>query len=116
MIYIASPYSHDDPRIREQRYKYALAYLTALTKNGRLAYSPIVHGHHVNILLGNTCPGWDFWKRHDSRMMLHCSELHVLCIPGWEESVGVNEEIRIARFKVTLISMEELCNAMLSLF
>ena len=40
---------------------------------------------------------WDFWERIDRSFLEWCEEVHVVCLDGWKESRGVNDEIRIAR-------------------
>ena len=45
MIYLASPCSHPDPAVREQRYQAACRAVAALLHERRLVFSPIVNGH-----------------------------------------------------------------------
>jgi hypothetical protein len=40
---------------------------------------------------------WSFWERNDREHLARCDEVLVLTLDGWEESVGVREEVRIAR-------------------
>jgi hypothetical protein len=40
---------------------------------------------------------WSFWQRNDREMVARCDDVVVLMLEGWEESVGVREEVRIAR-------------------
>ena len=95
MIYLASPYSHPDPAIREQRYHAACRATAALLRIGHTVFSPIVHSHPLASLGLPT--DWKFWARFDRDHLERCDEVWVLTLDGWRESVGVREEIRIAR-------------------
>lgn len=94
MIYLASPYSHPDQAVREQRFRAACRAAVALLRAGQLVFSPITHSHP---LAQHGLPGnWQFWERYDREFLERCDEVVVLMLPGWKESVGVQAEIRIA--------------------
>jgi len=95
IVYLASPYSHPDPRIREERYGHASYMAAMLMRDGRLVYSPIVHSHPLTRLGLPTT--WDYWRTLDEAMLSRCQELLVLTLDGWENSEGVMAEIRLAR-------------------
>jgi nucleoside 2-deoxyribosyltransferase len=95
IIYLASPYSHPDPAVREQRFHAACRAAVALLHAGRVVFSPIAHSHP---LAQHGLPGnWQFWERYDRAFLERCDEVVVLMLDGWEESVGVQAEIRIAQ-------------------
>lgn len=95
IAYLASPYSHPDLDIREERYRAACRAAAALLLAGRPVFSPIAHSHP---LVDYGLPAdWSFWRRHDRELLARCDEVLVLMLAGWRESVGVREEIRIAR-------------------
>jgi hypothetical protein len=94
MIYLASPYSHPDPAIREQRFQAACQAAAALLRAGQVVFSPVVHSHP---LVAHGLPSdWAFWQHVDRECLQRCDEVVVLMLDGWEESVGVREEIWIA--------------------
>lgn len=94
-IYVASPYSDPDPDVRADRYFRVLKHTAELIAEGRPAYSPIVHFHDMAIR--HDLPyDFHFWKRVNASMIQGCEELHVLRLPGWEESKGVAFEIEFA--------------------
>lgn len=96
LIYLASPYSHDDREIRVQRYLDAVAACAAIiTATEHTPYSPIAHWHPVPTNHG-IVGDWQFWRRHDVEMLRRCDEVWVLMLQGWRESEGVKEEVRIA--------------------
>jgi hypothetical protein len=94
MIYLASPYSHPDPAVRQQRFDVACRATAALVRAGQVVFAPVVHNHP---LVAHGLPtGWDFWERIDRHFLARCDEVVVLKIDGWRESAGVQAEIRIA--------------------
>jgi len=95
MIYLASPYSHSDPSVREQRFQAACAAAAQFLREGQLVFSPIAHSHPL-VPYGLPTP-WSFWARFDSQFLERCDELVVLMLDGWEASVGVQAEIDYAR-------------------
>lgn len=95
MIYVASPYSHPDTTVQEQRFKDVRAFCAELMRKSVLCYSPIVHNHEINRVL-QADPGFEFWMHHDLWMLHACKEMMVLCLPGWSESRGVAAEIAVA--------------------
>ena len=99
LIYLASPYSHPDPAVRQQRYEQACEATAALIRQGYLVYSPIVHSHP---LVSHGLPtDWGYWQQMDTRMIKACDALVVLLLKGWDSSKGVTCEICMA----TLLEM-----------
>jgi hypothetical protein len=95
MIYLSSVYSNSDPSVREERFRIACRVTAALLRAGQLIVSPIAHSH---VLVEHGLPSdWSFWERFDRTLLERCDELLVLTLPGWQESVGVQAEIQIAR-------------------
>ncbi len=95
MIYLACPYSSPDSAVREQRFRAACRAVVELLRAGEHVFSPIVHSHPlVEYDLPST---WAFWAGIDSAHLARCDELVVLMLDGWAQSVGVREELRLAR-------------------
>lgn len=106
LIYIASPHSHNSSFIREYRYyKEALKCTSWLVRNGFWVFSPIVHSHnldiHKSVYKGRQ--EWEYWKEFDTEMITRCDELWVLMIEGTKDSIGVSEEIKIARLQEKVV-------------
>jgi len=74
MIYLASPYTHADPAVQQKRFEDAARAAATILREGRLVFSPIVHGHPIE----------------------RCDKLVVLKLPGWSESRGIKAEVDIA--------------------
>ena len=94
MIYLASPYSDPDPRVREQRFQAACQATAALLLSGAVVFSPIVHGHP---LVSHGLPTeWTFWAKLDQQFLRRCDEVVVLTLDGWRGSKGVQHELKLA--------------------
>lgn len=96
ILYLASPYSHESPEVREHRYRIACSKTAALIHAGHVVYSPIVHSHVLHRDHGLD-GDWEFWREQDEHMIGLCEKVLVLRILGWEESKGVAAEIEIAK-------------------
>jgi hypothetical protein len=96
MIYLATPYTHDDPSMMRRRFELvtrAAAYLCAM---GECVYSPISHGHPIGLEAQNPI-ALDVWKEMERTIMPACSELLVVIQYGWRDSEGAMREIRLAQ-------------------
>ena len=95
MIYLASPYSHPEPLVRDQRFLAACRATVRQLLAGHSVFSPIVRGHP---LVGLGLPAdWNFWARHDEQHLSRCDQLLVLPVEGWQASEGVRAEIELAK-------------------
>ena len=95
MIYIASPYSDPDHAVMEQRFDAVCRYAGRLMNEGNVVYSPIAHCHPIAVRVGLPRE-WAFWKQFDTVMLTAATSMHVLRLPGWENSKGVRAEREIA--------------------
>lgn len=95
-MYLASPYSHHDAVVREARFQSACMAAGRLIKAGVCVYSPIVHCHPIAVKEGLP-EGWLFWSDFARTMLEAATELCVLTLDGWDRSLGVGDEIAIAR-------------------
>ena len=94
-IYLATPYSHPDPEVREARFQLVNAVAARLMREGHHVYSPISHTHPI-ALAGDLPKGWDFWEAYDRTFIDWAEEVHILLAEGWQESKGVQAEMKIA--------------------
>jgi hypothetical protein len=79
MIYLASPYTHPDPVVREERFAAACAVAAQLLRFGHLVFSPICHSHPLTRF--GLPLDWGFWERCDRQHLERCSELIELGLP-----------------------------------
>jgi hypothetical protein len=96
MIYLATPYSHPDPAVREQRFQTVNREAARLMGLGMQVFSPISHSHPI-AQAGSLPTDWAFWEEYDRTMLQACSTLVVLRAQGWQESSGVKAEMEIAK-------------------
>lgn len=101
-IYLASPYTHKNEAIMQDRYTAALMAVAMLTRAEITAYSPITYYHPLAINF-DMPRDFDFWQRHNLNMLRHSNLLMVLTLEGWRESKGVNWEIEYAQYSNLLI-------------
>lgn len=92
MIYLASPYSHENSIIRELRYHQVLLHCETRMKEGKSIFSPIVYGHQfaVNFDFPYAAKTWEFFN---FEMLGAANKVEVLLLDGWDESLGVETEI-----------------------
>jgi len=95
LIYLATPYSDDDPEIRKQRFLIVNVVAAKLMAAGDHVFSPISHTHPI-ALAGDLPKGWDYWEKYDRIMLAACTKLIVVCQDGWSKSTGVTAEVKIA--------------------
>lgn len=96
LVYLASPYSSEYPSVVEGRFHAACEAAGEMMRAGIFVYSPIAHSHPIAERTGLPTD-FAFWQEYDRAMISRCSEVWVLTLEGWSESVGVREEIAIAR-------------------
>ena len=96
-IYLASPYS--DPNEKVMKHRYEQLHDVALTcfLNQVPVFSPILHWHPTSLQMGNNRPySFEHFRAQNYGMIFQAHELWVLCLPGWQQSKGVAEEMRFA--------------------
>ena len=98
-IYLASPYSHPDPVVRENRFKQVCQKAGELMMKGYLVFCPIAHSHPISEYGDVDATSHDFWLTQDFAWLDVCDFLYVYKMDGWENSFGVNEEIKYANSK-----------------
>lgn len=100
MIYLASPYTSNNPNARWKRaiqagrYHKTVEVTAKLIKAGHIIFSPIIHGHPMSDTIG---PHWQNWHAHNDAMMSLAEELWILTLLGWDKSKGVAYETEFAK-------------------
>ena len=95
LVYLAVPYSHVDLDVRVKRFEASNVATAELMKDGYYVFSPISMSHPI----AEQCstPGdWNFWAKFDTAFISCCHKLFVLTLDGWDKSIGVTAEIKIA--------------------
>jgi hypothetical protein len=96
-IYLATPYSHPDLKVRERRWQLACMATAKLIERGEIVYCPVVHSHRLvadghlsdHVTLAH-------WQAIDMGFIRVCSELWVVQLAGWQISKGVEWKIKLA--------------------
>lgn len=96
LVYLATPYRHPDAEIREHRFREVNRVAGDMMRRGELVFSPISHTHPI-ALAGDLPKDCEFWQAYARTMLRACNKLAVLMQDGWQDSVGVQDEIAIAR-------------------
>lgn len=96
LVYLACPYTHEDPEVMKKRADIAAKKAGELIKKGFIVFSPL--SHSIALAEANDLPeSWEFWKEQDIGFLKCCNHVFVIAIDGWQESTGVTEEIIWAR-------------------
>ena len=101
IVYLAGPYTHDDPLVREERFHKITRAAAHLIESGAIVYSPLTMTHPIDLELaaaGETM-GSEYWVRFDEAFMEFCDCITVLRIEGWDNSSGVMREIEFFESK-----------------
>ncbi len=94
-IYLASPYSSRDAKLRAARYKRAVKATATLMERGEVVFCPIAYGHSFEDASNKQFP-YEYWIRWSRAILAGAAKLYVLTTEGWDTSVGVREEVTLA--------------------
>jgi len=94
--YLAIPYSNEDESVMDFRAEISDMICADLMNQGRLIYAPISSCHHIAKKYGLPRE-WEFWQRLDREFVKICGRIIVITLDGWENSVGVQAEISLAK-------------------
>ena len=97
-VYLATPYTDEDPAIRQARWLDVSRAAAILMSQGHLVVSPISMGHPVSAM---GFPGdWEAWKNVCLRLMLIADQFVIFHSPAkpvsWMASTGVSAERDLA--------------------
>lgn len=93
LFYLASPYTHDNPHVQDDREQQARFVTALLTNADYTVIAPIPYYCSLAKLHPNLPTTYAAYKMHNERIMRKCDEMLVLTLGGWRESVGVQAEI-----------------------
>jgi hypothetical protein len=96
MIYIASPYSSPIAGAQQHRFEKVRRFTIHLFNQGLIPFSPIVYAHEM-AAVGGLRTDAASWLRFNTDMLRHSEALFLYCLPGWQQSKGVEMEIKQAR-------------------
>lgn len=91
-LYLASPYSHKDPEVRESRVLQADECAAWLLGQGYNVYSPLSASHRIAHFMDNHNDG-EFWVNLCMDFVDWCDVVAVIKTNGWKESKGIRKEL-----------------------
>ena len=92
LLYLACPFTHNDPAIREHRYRTSCIAAAKLMKSGIVVFNPLSHSVPINEFLSDI-DSHEFWMSMDLPILRRCDEVLILGLEGWRESRGVRAEM-----------------------
>lgn len=96
--YLASPYTHPDFYIQNDRYNAAEEAAFALFSAGYPTYSPILHWHPTATEYDpNNLLGGHYWELANLPFLIAAKTLILLPLEGWRRSRGVRRELEAAK-------------------
>ncbi len=95
-IYLATPYSHKDPAVRQARFEAVTKAAGELIAQDHHVFSPITHSHPIALAHPDMPTHYEYWREFNEWMIANSEALVVYEIDGWRESVGVAAEIAYA--------------------
>lgn len=95
MIYLSAPYSRVPDKEAFMRQIMTFSGQFMLAHPGQHVCSPLFNHFSLDHVpeLGTD---YAFWKAYSCNMLKRCDSMIVICAPGWQESTGVADEIRLA--------------------
>jgi hypothetical protein len=98
LTYLAQPYWHSNPLVRQQRVEIGAAAAAFLMQGGWRVFAPVQQGDTVRHYLPSVfVHDHRFWMEQDLPMLEALGHLHLLPLPGWRESRGLAEELKLCR-------------------
>jgi len=93
LIYLASPFSHINPAIRQHRFEQARRFTIEALRANIALFSPIVYGMDMEKEIGTN---FEPWQQLNDAMISASTEVWCLCLDGWSDSRGVRHELELA--------------------
>jgi hypothetical protein len=97
MIFVASPYTDENPEKMELRYHQVRNWTFArIQHHHEILFSPIAYCHRY-ALMHNMPTDFSYWQNFSNGFLDVALSVYVLMLPGWEDSRGVTSEIAYAK-------------------
>ena len=97
MIYLAVPHTHDCSYVMAARRHLVDSAALYFIREGKCVFSPISMSHALtdyNVGKGIT---HEQWLKQDAPFLETAGHLYILTLEGWEQSLGVEHERRVAK-------------------
>lgn len=96
IIYVASPFTHDDESIKEYRKQINEKVCSHLIKNGFCAISPIAYGCMLIDKHWLINDDFTYWELFCLTLLKKSDMMYIVRLDGWDKSIGVLSEIDFA--------------------
>lgn len=99
-IYLATPYSYRskcsllNKLVMWWRNRVVSKTAARIMERGENVFSPITHSHYIAVVGKLPQLSHEFWLRLDKWYVDRCDLIYVLNQTGWEDSLGVQREIK----------------------
>jgi len=112
VAYIASPYSHELPRMEQERHDRVADYVGFLHRHANvIPISPIVCSHYL--ARSQRLPtDAAYWREINHWLIDKCDIMIVLKLDGWQKSAGVQDEIEYAESQGKPVFYQSKCNTL----
>lgn len=94
MIYLAAPYWHNDPAVREKRVQEVTRLTGEFIYLGIPVFSPLTYTKPL-IDMGVSMTN-DEWLTLMLAHLVKCDRMAIYCLEGWENSAGIRREVELA--------------------
>jgi hypothetical protein len=97
VVYLAGPFS-SDLKVIEKHREVLHDYYTYLIydRYNQPVFGPITQSGRLSKKFGLSGK-YDYWKAQDRAMVKKCDAVWVMAIDGWEDSIGVEDELALAK-------------------
>ena len=96
VYYLASPYSHPNPFVKNFRHLLVQYIGAILAQQGIHTIDPIDSCHNKSGFY-DLPTGYEFWKERDRKAVEMCDGLIVCTMKGWDRSIGLQDELKLAK-------------------
>ena len=94
-IYLVTPYSYGDAKVRQYRYEVAIEITVKLMKYGYIVFSPIVYTHEMAKKY-NLPNNYEFWQNMCEKFIDWSDKVSIVVMSGIHESKGARAELDYA--------------------
>ena len=96
LVYLACPYTHEDPKITQLRYAVSVHIAGHLFKQGIMVFAASMHNAFLGTMTG-LGDQFSTWQPFNHAMIERADKLMVVTMEGWELSKGVQDQIQYAK-------------------
>lgn len=96
LVYLSAPYSKYENRHALMTAIMTISGLHMVRNPGQHVVSPLFN-HYSMANVPGMGSDYNFWGDYSRNLLKRCDKIIVVKFPGWEESVGVKDEIRFAQ-------------------